>query len=223
MNEKSKSLNPYLIPGAVVIAGILVSLSLIFTADSEKGSVVAQNTGVDSAIEIEGWPSMGDPNAPVVMVEYSDYACPFCGRFWEETLPIIKEEYIDTGKVRFIYKDFAVVGGAKAAEAAHCAEEQGAYWKYHDHLFENIGDRGLWDGDFIHGEYADELGLDREDIIECFNSGRYSNKVAESTREAQLMGAGGTPYFIINKRNVSGAQPISAFRDVIDIELRATE
>ncbi len=96
----------------------------------------AGSTGeeIETSFELEDWPSLGDPNAPVLMVEYSDFACPFCKRFAEQTKPSIISEFIDAGLVYFVRKDFIAVGGQKAAEAAHCAGEQGAYWEYHDIL-----------------------------------------------------------------------------------------
>ncbi len=92
-------------------------------------------------ITIDGFPTMGDPNAPVLIVEYSDFACPFCGRFHNGSKREIVSEYVDTGKVLFVRKDFITVGGNSAAEAAHCAGDQGAYWEYADLLYTNQSQR----------------------------------------------------------------------------------
>jgi protein-disulfide isomerase len=102
-------------------------------------AALAGELEIDPAIthELEGFPSLGDENAPVLLVEYSDYACPFCKRLAEDAIRQIKSKYVDSGQVRIVYKDFAVVGGERAAEAAHCAGEQGKYWEYHDILFAN--------------------------------------------------------------------------------------
>lgn len=86
---------------------------------------------IDTTLDIVDWPTLGDSDAPILMIEYSDFACPFCKRFVEQTKPSIIREYIDTGLVQYVRKDFIAVGGQKAAEAAHCAGDQGAYWEYH--------------------------------------------------------------------------------------------
>lgn len=225
--------NPYLVPGAIVIAGFFVAVALFFGGGGSNQPAQLAGTGAapgaapheqqvapeDVSIDLEGWPSLGDPDAPVVMVEYSDFSCSFCTRFAQETLSSIKSEYINEGLVRFVYKDFVVVGGDKAAEAAHCAGEQGedAQWAYHDLLFENNAtDKSNWSSASVHRGYAQELGLDANALVNCFESGKYSDKVAESTREAGQNGGRGTPYFLINDTPVSGAQPFSAFQAAID-------
>lgn len=222
----------YIIPISIMVAGVMVSAAVYFGMQNDE-SVPSQQASttttpqddqgdqeIDAEISTEGWPSMGDPGAPVTMVEYSDFACSFCGRFFSETMGQIKEEYIDTGKVRFVYKDFAVIGGDRAAEAAHCAHEQDAFWEYHDLLFERQAhDRNLWSSSDTHREYARQLGLDQDALVSCFEERKYQSKVAESIQEAQSNGGRGTPYFIINGRPVSGAQPYSAFSSIIELAL----
>ena len=175
---------------------------------------------IDVQADLEGWPSIGDPNAPVTIIEYSDFACPFCTRFWEQTLPSIKQDYVDEGIVRFVYKDFVVVGGDRAAEAAHCAAEQDSFWEYHDLLFEHHEqDRARWSDPNVHRGYAETLGLDADALVECFEERRYQAKVQESTREAQAHGGRGTPYFLVNDIPVSGAQPYPVFVEAIETAL----
>ncbi len=222
---EEKKLNPYLIPGAIVIAGAVIAGAVFLAqkpaAPQPSGSDSSLSQGGETPGEVnisfEGFESMGNPEAPVVMVEYSDFACPFCTRFWQETLPAIKRDYIDTGKVRFVYKDFIVVGGDRGAEAAHCAQEQGKFWEYHDLLFSrNAQDKSQWSNAEIHKGYAEDLGLDENALIECFESRRYQEKVVQSTQEAIQNGGQGTPYFLINKTSVFGAQDYSEFQKVID-------
>jgi protein-disulfide isomerase len=175
----------------------------------------------DVQVDLEGWPSMGSESAPVVMVEYSDFACPFCKRFADETKPLIKRDYIDTGKVRFVYKDFIRVGGDRAAEAAHCASEQDKFWEYHSLLYaRQVQDRANWSSSEVHRGYAIELGLNADALVKCFESRKYQEKVAKSTQEAVQNGGTGTPYFLINNTPLVGAQPFAAFKALIDEELK---
>lgn len=224
--QTTQKQNPYLIPGAIVIAGIIVAGTVFLTQKQSSPQPVTPGSSQiseeelvlgDVNIELDGWASMGSDSAPVVMVEYADFACPFCTRFWQETLPLIKRDYIDTGKIRLFYKDFIVVGGDRAAEAAHCAQEQGKYWEYHDLLFSrHAQDRAQWSNSSVHRDYAEQLGLDANALVECFESGRYQEKVVRSTQEAAQNGGQGTPYFLINNFPLFGAQPYSSFQQVIE-------
>lgn len=231
---KNKNL---LLPISIIVSGIVIGGAIIISyggfnsiekdelkveINNKRPQPQAQDPSTPSIIsqeniELEGWPFLGDVNAPITIVEYSDYACPFCGRFASETLPLLKRDYIDEGIVRFVYKDFAVVGGERASEAAHCANEQGKYWEYHDILFENLtSDRANWNSSEIHKSYANQLGLNADDLVNCFNERRYQQKVNRSTQEAISNGGTGTPYFLINGVPVSGAQPYLVFQEIID-------
>lgn len=228
MEETTQKRNPYLVPLSIVIAGIIIA-GAVFWTQKQSSSPSASESSLfpeeelvsgDINIDFEGWASMGNPEASVVMVEYSDFACPFCTRFWQETLPLIKRDYVDTGKVRFVYKDFPVVGGDRAAEASHCAQEQGKYWEYHDLLFSRHSqDRAQWSSSSVHRAYAGQLGLDEDSFVECFESRRYQEKVVRSGQEALANGGQGTPYFIINNIPLFGAQPYSSFQEVIEVLL----
>lgn len=226
------------LPAAILLAAIILGGSLIYAAvtiggakgvagigsplGAEKQGEAPNQQGFPEtfSVDLEGWPSKGSLEAPVTIVEYSDFACPFCGKFWKETLPQITKEYIDTGKVRFVYKDFPVVGGEKAAEASHCAEEQGKYWEYHDMLFANQEqDRGNWASVSVHEGYARDLGMNVAQLTECFESSRYQEKVAVSARESAQNGGTGTPFFLINNTPIVGAQPFANFQQIIEQEL----
>jgi protein-disulfide isomerase len=162
---------------------------------------------------------LGDENAPVTIIEFSDYQCPFCGRFWSDTLPQIKSEYIDTGKAKLVYRDFPLTSihplAQPAAEATECVREQGgdeAFYQYHDKIFAN--QQALSQPSLI--AWADELGYD---INECLSSGKFRGEVQKDTSDAQAAGGRGTPYFVINGKPLSGAQPFSAFQQIIEAEL----
>lgn len=173
--------------------------------------------GVD--VSFEGARTKGDPDAPVVMVEYSSFTCPFCMRFnyQDGTFDRIKEEYIDTGQVFYVYKHFTrnemdVV----AANAAECAGEQDMFWEYKGHIYENQGSIGQQG---IFATWAEQLGLDMSAWTECFESGRYSQKASQDLQEGQRNGITGTPGFLINDQRVAGAQPFQAFQSAIEAQL----
>ncbi len=161
----------------------------------------------------------GDSDAPVTIIEFSDYQCPFCARFWSDTLPQIKSQYIDTGKVKLIYRDFPLTSihslAQPSAEAAECVRAEGgddAYFEYHDEIFANqpslsVANLKSW---------ASDMGYD---IGECLDSGEFRNEVQADARDAQASGGQGTPYFVINGKPLSGAQPFSAFQQIIESEL----
>lgn len=163
--------------------------------------------------------AQGSSNAPILMIEFSDFQCPFCKRFVDETYPQIKKNYIDTGKVRFIFRhvplDFHEFA-AQAALAAECADDQEKFWEYHDVLFKN---QNALDVDHLK-KYAAELNLDAKKFDDCVNSAKHAKRVATDMTYAASVGISGTPTFIINGFVVSGAQPYDVFKAVLDAELR---
>lgn len=160
----------------------------------------------------------GDKDAPVTIVEWSDFECPFCARFYSETLGQIDEQYIKTGKVKLVYKDFPLSfhqNAQKAAEAAECAGEQGKYWEMHNLLFE----KGVSGGVTGFKTYAKEIGLDMNDFDSCLNSGKTAQGIQADMALGGRSGIQGTPGFIINGQLVSGAQPFTVFQQVIEAVL----
>lgn len=176
-------------------------------------------------------PVKGNPNAPVTIVEFSDFQCPFCARFFAQTLPQIQQDYIDSGKVKLVFRDFpieSIHANAKAASiAAECADDQNMFWQYHDRLFEG---QTQWarlsanDAANTFKQYATELGLNSENFDSCFTSTKYSDEINEDFRNGANYGVTGTPaFFIGNDKDgyviLIGAKPYSAFQQVIDNEL----
>ena len=160
----------------------------------------------------------GDVNAPVTIIEWSDFECPFCTRFYTQTLGQIEKEYISTGKVKFIYKDFPLnfhANAQKAAEAAECAGEQEKYWEMHDKLFEE----GVSGGVESFKQFASDIGLNTAEFNDCLDSGEMASEVQKDFSEGSSLGISGTPGFIINGKPVSGAQPFEVFKQIIDGEL----
>src|SRR3989338_7721986 len=161
----------------------------------------------------------GDPNAPVEIIEFSDFQCPFCSRFYSDTLPQIQKEYIDTGKVKLIYRDFPLSSihpqATPAAEAAECAKEQGKFWEFHDKLFENQASLST----ASYKQWAQELGLNTQQFNDCVDKRKYQSEVTKDYQDGQAAGVTGTPSFFVNGINIRGAQPFSAFKTIIDQEL----
>jgi protein-disulfide isomerase len=159
----------------------------------------------------------GSANAPVTIIEWSDYECPFCARFYSQTLGKIDEEYIKTGKAKLIYRDFPLSfhkNAQKAAEAAECAGEQGKYYEMHNKLFE----AGVSGGAFK--QYAKDIGLDSTKFSECLDSGKMASEISKDVQDGIAAGIQGTPGFIINGQLISGAQPFEVFKQAIDKALR---
>ncbi|RMF06236.1 DsbA family protein [Candidatus Woesearchaeota archaeon] len=165
-------------------------------------------------------PVKGDENAPVTIVEWSDFQCPFCGRFYSQTLSQIEDEYVKTGKVKIVYRDFPLSfhqHAQKAAEAAECADDQGKFWEFHDKIFEN--QRDLSEENLK--KWAEELGLDTEKFNACLDSGEKADEVKADMQDGSAAGIRGTPGFIINGKLISGAQPYSVFKQAIEDALNS--
>jgi protein-disulfide isomerase len=168
------------------------------------------------AVEAAGDPSRGPADAPVTIVEFSDFQCPYCSRAIE-TIKKIEESY--AGKVRLVYRDYPLVqihpNAARAAEAAACANDQGKFWAMHDVLFAHQDKLEAAD----LKKNAADLGLDTAAFDQCLDSGRHAEGWRKDTADAERYGVSSTPAFFINGRLVVGAQPYEAFAQVIDDEL----
>jgi len=162
----------------------------------------------------------GDANAPVTIIEFSDYECPYCGRYYTNTYPSIVSDYVDTGKVKIVFRDFPLSfhpNAQKAAEAAECAGEQDTYLEMHDMLFENQDSLGV---SALKG-YAEDLGLDTEVFNSCLDNGDMRSEVQKDLRDGSAAGVSGTPSFFINGKKIVGAQPYSVFKAEIEAALAA--
>jgi protein-disulfide isomerase len=177
----------------------------------------AAQTDPDARVEVsvDDDPAHGPADAPVVMIEFSDFNCPYCGRFARETLPLLRENYND--QIHFVYRDFPILGDSslQAAIAAECADDQGAFWGFHDLLFEN--QRGFNQEMFTR--FGEALALDIEQFTACQNDPAVRDEVIADYEEASRLRVSGTPTFFINGRRVVGAQPYEVFQGVIDEEL----
>ena len=165
----------------------------------------------------------GDPNAPVTMIEFGDFQCPFCGRHAATVGLQIDEQYIQSGKVRFGYINFAFLGqeSSWAAEAAECAADQDKFWEYHDKLYDSQSgeNQGAFNKDNLK-KFAKELGLDTSAFNECLDSEKYAQLIQDESSTASSIGVRSTPTFLINGQAVVGAQPFEIFEQTIDSFLK---
>jgi protein-disulfide isomerase len=176
-------------------------------------------------VNVLGKPSVGRQDAPVTLVEFSDYQCPFCKRHFSSVYPILKKEYIETGKLRYVFRDFPIANlhpqAQKAHEAARCAGEQNRYWEMHDMLFENAQDFSV----SALKAHATKIAVNGDQFTACLDSGKYAGEIEKEITEGTQAGVNGTPAFFLGLSGsgekitgtiVSGAQPLSRFKQVID-------
>jgi protein-disulfide isomerase len=201
----------------VVAVIVLVSLRKNPTVNRPIISITPEAKPMASGNE------MGDPNAPVKIVEYSDFQCPYCLRFTQEIEPGLVTDYISTGKVHFTYRSMGNWIGSESvasAEAAYCASAQGKFWEYHDILFANwTGERV---GDFTNSRliaYAENIGLDMSAFRSCFNGHKYQDQVNQDRTDGDKAGVIGTPTFFINGQKYGGDFSYPGFKQAIDSAL----
>ena len=204
---------------AVVVVGIIV---LSFSSESTESEPKTHN--LDTT---KGSPVLGSEDAPVTIIEFGDYQCPFCKRWNENTKPLIELNYINTGKAKLVFVDLAIIGpdSKDVHSGSYCAEEQGLYWEYHDYIYANQGHEN--DG-WAKTENIKKLmlgldGMDVELFNECIDSKKYESRINDNYREASRTGASSTPSFLIMGPNdinaIRGAQPYDVFAKAIEDNL----
>jgi protein-disulfide isomerase len=225
--------------GVVIVGALLVAFALIYPNLKPVG---AFKTAAPTEHPMADGNAMGDPNAPVKIVEYSDFQCPYCAQFHQQTEPQIVESYVKTGKVYFVYRSMGNFIGDNlekyngisdsesldAAEAAYCAGDQNKFWEYHDILFANHTGEGA--GDFTSRRllaFAEAIGLDMNQFRTCFSNTTYRQRVLQDETDGSAAGVTGTPAFVLSytvngqtqTELISGAQPFSTFQQDIDAAL----
>lgn len=167
-------------------------------------------------------PVRGNPNAKVTVVEFADYQCPFCERFFKDAEPQIIKDYVDTGKVKYVFKNFAFLGkeSTDAANAAMCAKEQNKFWEYHDYLFSHQGQEnsGTFAPDKLKG-FAVTLGLNAVQFNTCLDAQKYNSQIQADQAEANKNGFNSTPSVAVGSIPLIGAQPYAQFKTAIDSQL----
>lgn len=236
--QKSSDKSKLFLPISIIFAALIISGAVFYTRSGS--SKTAANIGAAVAPDLTGGTPqitgpvnvsadddayIGKEKAPVTIIEFSDFECPFCRRFWKETLPEIKQSYIDTGKARFVYRDFPLPfhpGAMPAAEGAKCAREQGKFWEMHDAIFGEQEKQGSGTIQFTADDvkqWAGKIGLNTAKFNQCLDSGKYKQEVEKDIADGSSSGVNGTPATFINGRLISGAQPFAAFKSIIDEEL----
>ena len=243
-SKQSAGRNPWVVASVVLGAVLFISLmgnavlgTLLFVGTSSSGGVQAPPGqapapgGGDAPapeaefvdVSYDNAPVLGDPDAPVVLVEFSDYECPFCKRFYDDTLPQIKQNYIDEGLVKLAYRDFPLSfhqRAVPAAIAARCVGEQSGdegYFAMHDEIFENQNDLS----DAALRRYAEAVGADMGQFDTCFADadGSMEALVQQDMSDGQAAGVSGTPTVFVNGQKIVGAQPYAAFEAALEAAL----
>lgn len=186
-------------------------------------------------VSVDDDPILGDENAKVTLIDFTDYECPFCKKYFDETFAQIKKDYVDTGKVKYVVRDLPLSFHANApmqAQAAECAREQGgdeSYFKYHDEIFKRTTSGGTGLANDQLSVIANDLGLNGDALQSCLDAGKYKDEVDRDLADAGKVGASGTPTFFVGKSTdngvitgtkIVGAQPYSAFQAEIDKQLK---
>jgi len=198
---------------------------LQFEENSPKPGVAGNSMSLFTA---NGSPNLGSDDAPITLVEFGDYQCFFCNKFFHDTEASILKNYVETGKVKIIFKDFTIIGpdSIGAAHATHCANDQGKFWEYHDELYKNwAGENNGWASSENLVKFAQNIGLNEEEFNQCMSDGKYKQLVTASSNDARNLGITGTPaFFVIGQDNqvtrISGAQPYEVFLNIFEEELK---
>lgn len=207
---------------AFFVNGVFLSGAQPFAAFQEQiDYFLSGGTAPSVEVSADSYRSIGVADAPVVVTEFSDYQCPACASVEQQVIPALLEQYVDSGKVRFVYREFPLSSihpnAQKASEAAICAGEQGKYWEMHDRLF---GNQAMWgaetDPSGVFKGFAKEIGVDTGVFNQCLDSGEAAVIVRGDLMAGQSLGVNATPYFFINDLPIRGGLPIETLGQVID-------
>lgn len=222
--------------GAGIAAVVIVIAFFAFNNISQEKELVLQTEiskseskkiGLSVFTE-NGSPYLGDPAAPITLVEFGDYQCFFCNNYFHNTEPDILSNYVKTGKVKVIFKDYTIIGpdSVNAAHAAHCANDQGLFWRYHDMLYDNwTGENNGWASSKNLLRFAQDVGLDIDEFSVCMTNAIHQQIISASNADARMLGITGTPaFFVIGPDNqvtkIPGAQPFEVFERIFDSDLK---
>ena len=224
----------YFLPVSILLAGLMVSGSIVYLVGSKgapAAAVVAPSpsptlVAAGAAPQISARDVvLGSATAPVTFIEYADYQCPFCGKFFTDAEGQIRDNYVKTGKVKMVFKNFQFLGpeSIAAAEAAECAKDQSKFWEYHDVLYQaKVGDaaNGENDGFFSRAEFLKLAqgvsGLDVASFTTCIDSNKYASQISKDTADGQAVGVNSTPTSFVNGVQLQGALPYAQFAAAID-------
>jgi protein-disulfide isomerase len=225
----------------LVVAAFLIGVLFTKVQYLEKGQIAIANPGAAAPagqngqpaapaapgakvnVAIGGFPVQGNKDAKVTLIEFADFRCPFCEQFFTNTEPQIIKDYVDTGKVKFAFRNFAFLGPASivAANASECANDQGKFWDFYNYLYKNQPaetDTTMYNTDTLT-QAAVSLGMNDSQFRSCLDNKTDDAKAAKDLSDGQAAGVSGTPTFVINGTLVVGAQPYASIKAVIDQEL----
>ncbi|MBI5452766.1 DsbA family protein [Candidatus Gottesmanbacteria bacterium] len=249
--ENNKNYLTYILVGLLVAAAFALGSLYTKVKVLEKGSVTSNSKETGQTVSpttlpkaelqvTDEDPSLGPKNAKVTVVEFADFQCPFCGAYagldktmvknmqarnpsWQPALPSLIKDYVDTNKIRFVWKDYPFLGQESiwAGAGARCAADQGKFWEYHDFLFSHQSgeNQGAFSKDNLK-KFAVTLGLKTADFNNCIDSGKYESKMQAAQTYGQSVGVSGTPATFINGQMLSGAVPYSQIKPLIDEALK---
>jgi protein-disulfide isomerase len=231
----SKNVSKHGTPIAILVGTALIAISIFVSFGHPKykmlalygeagpkapglNAPVANNKPIDVSADDDAF--LGSAAAAITLIEFADYQCPFCRKFWKDTLPQIKEKYIDTGKVKFVYRDFPLSfhpAAQASAEAAECAGDQGKYWQMHDKIYEEQEKKGAGTVQYSADDlkaWAGQIGLRVSEFNNCLDSGKNREEVLKDFADGQAAGVTGTPVFFLNGKPIKGAQSYAAFEHI---------
>ena len=207
----------YMIAIPAIITIVILSYILYPHQNQDDAKVTSQT------LMQNGSPILGNPDAPITIVEWGDYQCTYCHAFYKNSKDSLIKEYVDTGKVNFVFRDFPLNGpdSVLAAEASYCANDQGKYWEYHDELYKNwAGEKTGWVNRNSLDQFAVTVGIDAAQFDKCLDDKKYEQKVLDNQKFGERIGINATPSFLIfdskNGTKIIGAQPFSVFKQVLD-------
>ena len=228
-----KNNNQTQIAGAIIVAGIIIAGAIMLKGGSAPVAqipVANNNDNVNQLLEPVSAKDnvLGNANAKVVLIEYADFQCPFCERFFNDSEKAVRDNYVKTGKVKFVYRDFAFLGpeSTAAAMASHCAGDQGKFWEYHDYLYthQNGENKGAV-ADANLKSFAKNIGLNESTFNQCLDSEKYAQVVKDAASSGRAAGVTGTPKGFILKNGkivatIDGAEPSATVTAKLDAALK---
>ena len=241
--------NLAMICGTIILVSLVIAGAILYSNAKSSNNVVINGNNPNNqqpqnqqptgpvSVSVDDDPVLGDKNAPLTMIEFSDYECPFCKRHFTDVYPQLKKDYIDTGKVKLVFRDFIAVPthnplATSEAMAASCAKDQGGdamYFKYHDAIFTKTISNGNGMAISELPAIAKSLGLNVSTFQSCLDSNKYKDEVAKDIADASKAGVNGSPSFFVGKSTsngtingtiIVGAQPFAAFKVIIDEMLK---
>lgn len=240
MDTKTFFSHPAALPGSVLLSALIISSSILIgggaqAPNSEQAVVVGDSAPAAAAPQmIKDYaslvtptsPTLGSAKAPVTIVEFSDFQCPFCRKFYNDAYQEIKKTYIDTGKVRMVFRHYPLsfhAAARPAAIASQCAFDQGKFWEYHDLMFAEQDKQGQGTITFGATElkaWAQKLSMNAATFNSCLDSSEHADIVDTDMKVAGTLGITGTPSFVVNGKLIVGAQPFSTFKEAIEAALK---